>query len=79
MKDYYWKEGQCALSYYYPYQLNVILDGIKNPLEFMSPNETRMLVGSTVNPANETKKIMPLFQDRLLVLTTKLNSLQMSP
>ena len=40
----------------------------------MSPNETRTLVGSAVNPANETKKIISLFQDKVAALTTTLNS-----
>ena len=45
----------------------------------MSPNEIRTLVGAVVNPANETKQIMSLIQDRVAALTTKLSSLHMHP
>ena len=45
----------------------------------MPPNETRTLVGTAVNTANETKQIMSLFKDIVKSLTTKLNSLHMSP
>ena len=56
-----------------------MLNVIKYPLEFALPNETRTLVGAAVNRANETNKIIALFQDKVVSLTTNLNSLSMSP
>ena len=44
----------------------------------MPPNGTRMLVATEVNPANETKQIISLFQDKVAALTTTLNHLHMS-
>ena len=62
-----------------PYLINVTSNGTHHPLEFIPPNETRTLVGAAVNPANETKQIISLFQDKVAALTTTLNSLHMSP
>ena len=45
----------------------------------MPPNETITLVGAAVNPANETNRIVNLFQDKVAVLIITLNSLSMSP
>ena len=44
----------------------------------MPPNETRTIVGAAVNPANETNQIISLSQDKVIALTTTLNSLHMS-
>ena len=78
-QDYYWNYFHCVLGLLTPYQLNVTLNVIKHPIEFTFPNENRKFVGATVNPSNEKNHITSLFQDRLEELTTKLNSLRMSP
>ena len=36
-QDYYWNEGQCLLNLHISYRLNITLNGIKNPVEFISP------------------------------------------
>ena len=55
LKDYYWIEGQCLSTLHNPCLLNVTSNGTHHPLELMSPNDTKTLVGATVNLANETK------------------------
>ena len=79
LKDYYCIEGKCLPTLHNPYLLNVTSNSTQHPLEYTPPNETRTLVGATVNPANETKQIISLFQDKVSALTTTLNSLHMSP
>ena len=44
----------------------------------MPTNETRTLVGAAVNIATETKQSITLFQDKVALLTTALNSLIMT-
>ena len=79
MQDYYWIEGQCLPTLHTPYLLNVTSNGTHHPLELIPTNETSTHVGAVVNPANETKKIISLFQDKVVTLTTTFNSLHMSP
>ena len=55
------------------YQLNIRLNLIKHPLEFIPTNEKITLVSAKVNPANEIKPIVALFQDKLATLTATLN------
>ena len=56
-----------------------MLNGITHPLKFIPPNETRKLVGAMVNPANESKHVVLIFQYKVAALASKLNSLLMHP
>ena len=78
-QDYYWKEIQCLLNQHSPYELKFTLNFITHPLWFIPPNETRTLVDTAVNPVNESKQIISIFQDKVTAPTSKLNSLHMSP
>ena len=77
IQDCFWNEGQCLSNVHAPYQLNFEQSLIKYLLEITLLNETRTLFGAVAMSANEKNQITSLFQDRVAVLTTKLNYLHM--
>ena len=57
----------------YPYQINATIDETSQPLQLMSPSETRIIVGTSINTSNQVEKIIQSFQENFQGMHYKLN------